>query len=273
MLGEKARSITWLTKGTRDARLVIHLHGRLEDVHSNHDFTQTLWGADRIIAASHWIAHQISDLNKVVVQNGVPINEVISYRSPTSEMTIIGTACRLVSMKGITDLLSAFAKLSREFPNVRLEIAGRGPHQDDLIQEVNRLSLANCVRFLGWQRALGPILRTWDIFVLPSREDEGLPMAILEAMSEGLPVVASNVGGVREMVDHGSTGFLVPPRDPSNLARELRRLIVEPELRQIQGVTGRIKVRNYFSADRMVQKIQAVYDSLVSNGGAQIPIG
>ena len=93
--------------------------------------------------------------------------------------------------------------------------------------------------------------------------DEGLPVAILEAMAEGLPVVATSVGGVPELIEDYRTGYLVPPSDVSALTRHLRLLILDRELRQAMGAAGRERVRDHFSVDRMVAEIEAIYDSLV----------
>jgi glycosyltransferase involved in cell wall biosynthesis len=149
-----------------------------------------------------------------------------------------------------------------EFPSLRLEIAGTGPQREDLERELGRLSLAGQVRFLGWQRDLRPVFRSWDIFAIPSL-DEGLPIAALEAMAEGLPVVATSVGGLPELIDDGNTGYLVPPSDVAALTKSLRLLILDSELRQAMGAAGRKRALEHFSVDRMVAEIEAIYDSLV----------
>jgi len=154
------------------------------------------------------------------------------------------------------------ALLCLEFPTLRLEIAGTGPQREDLEREAGRLGLTSGVRFLGWQRDLGPIFRSWDIFAMPTLE-EGFGMAGLEAMAEGLPVVATSVGGLPEVVEDGQTGYLVPPSDVTALSGRLRLLILDPKRRQAMGAAGRERARNHFSVDRMVGEIAAIYDSLV----------
>ena len=93
--------------------------------------------------------------------------------------------------------------------------------------------------------------------------DEGLPIAVLEAMAEGLPVVATSVGGLPELIEDGHTGFLVPPSDVAALTRSLRRLIVDSRLRQAMGFAGRNRTLENFSVSRMVGEIEAIYDSLI----------
>jgi glycosyltransferase involved in cell wall biosynthesis len=160
------------------------------------------------------------------------------------------------------DLIRAVASLYLEFPTLRLEIAGTGPQREELEREAERLGLTGHLRFLGWQQDLGPIFRSWDIFAMPSLE-EGFGMAALEAMAEGLPVVATSVGGLPEVVEDGQTGYLVPPSDVTALSERLRLLILDPKGRRAMGAAGRERARNLFSADRMVAEIAAVYDSLV----------
>jgi Glycosyl transferases group 1 len=105
------------------------------------------------------------------------------------------------------DLIRAVALLRLEFPTLRLEIAGAGPQREDLEGEVERLGLRGSVRLLGWQRDLGPLFQSWDIFAMPSLE-EGFGMAALEAMADGLPVVATSVGGLPEVIEDGQTATL-----------------------------------------------------------------
>jgi glycosyltransferase involved in cell wall biosynthesis len=105
-------------------------------------------------------------------------------------------------------------------------------------------------------------LRNWHIFALPS-EQEGLPIAVLEAMSEGVAVVVSDVGGLPELVEDGRSGFLVPANNQSALAAKLRCLVREPRIRSSMGAAGRQRVVEEFSVERMVGKIRAVYDALI----------
>jgi glycosyltransferase involved in cell wall biosynthesis len=258
-----ARSVRRLIKAASRARLLVHLHGRIDEGGSVGKTPIAVWGADAVIAVSRSVALQVAKFDPIIVYAGVaaPGNGAGAQRL-APETVVIGTACRLVPLKGLSDLLRAVAELRPEFPNLRLEIAGRGPLQGDLEREADQLGLAEQVCFLGWQTDLGTILRSWDIFVLPSL-DEGFGMAVLDAMAEGLPVVSTSVGGLPELVEDGRTGYLVPPHDPLALAWALRCLMLEPERRSAHGAAGRERVRNRFSADRMAAEIRAVYDTLV----------
>jgi glycosyltransferase involved in cell wall biosynthesis len=256
-----ARSVRRLVKAASQAQLVVHLHGRIGEMASSGQVPVEIRGANRIIAVSRSVAHQIAEFNPTIVYSGVPISpEIADNKRSVRDAIVIGTACRLVPLKGVADLLQAAAALRSEFPGLRVEIAGSGPLQGDLELESHRLGLTEHIRFLGWRRDIGPVLRNWDIFVMPSL-DEGLGMAILEAMAEGLPVVGTSVGGIPELIEDGRTGFVVPPADPRALTQRLRCLITEPERRRAQGAAGRERVQSQFSADQMVTQIRAIYDS------------
>lgn len=257
------RSIRQLIGLCSDARLVVHVHGRVSEPGSASSVPVAVRGADLIIAASRAVALEIPHLKPIVVHAGVESRKQFRGEDTTPRTaTVIGAACRLVPLKGLLDLIRAVALLCLEFPTLRLEIAGTGPQREDLEREAGRLGLTSGVRFLGWQRDLGPIFRSWDIFAMPTLE-EGFGMAGLEAMAEGLPVVATSVGGLPEVVEDGQTGYLVPPSDVTALSGRLRLLILDPKRRQAMGAAGRERARNHFSVDRMVGEIAAIYDSLV----------
>lgn len=258
-----ARSVRRLIGLSSDARLVVHLHGRVSDPGSPSSVPIAVRGADLVVAASRAVALEIPNLKPIVVHAGVESRKEFCAENTTPRTTtVIGAACRLVPLKGLLDLIRAVASLRPEFPTLRLEIAGTGPQREDLEREAGRLGLTGSVHFLGWQRDLGPIFRSWDIFAMPSLE-EGLPMAALEAMAGGLPVVATSVGGLPEIVADGQTGYLVPPSDVMALSGRLRLLILDPKRRRAMGAAGQERARHHFSVDRMVREIAAIYDSLV----------
>ena len=214
-----------------------------------------------VIACSNAVAQFVQGISPQVIPNGTEPLSSISCGSQSGRL--LGTACRLAPSKGIIYLIRAVASLRTEFPDLRLEIAGSGPDQAALAQEVVRYGLADSVTFLGWQSPLAPLMATWDIFVHPSL-DEGLPIAVIEAMAAGLPVVATAVGGTPELVDHGRTGWLVPPKDPEALANRLRMLLLNPERRRSMGASGRARVSESFSSDRMAAAVCRVYDNIVA---------
>ena len=160
--------------------------------------------------------------------------------------------------------------LSKEMPDLRLEFAGSGPAEDELRTQCRELGVAEKVTFLGWQQDLESVFRRWDVFCLPSLE-EGFGLAALEAMASGLPVIATSVGGLPEIVEDGVTGCLVPPSDPRALAASLRKLLHDGALRQAMGASAHRRVTDHFSVDRMVRNVAILYDSLLAPVAAQAP--
>jgi glycosyltransferase involved in cell wall biosynthesis len=167
-----------------------------------------------------------------------------------------------VELKGLEYLLNAAAALRREFPGLRVEIAGSGPQRAKLEQMVEQMELKGHVEFLGWVHELSSVLPRWDIFVMPSLE-EGFGISALDAMAAGLPVVASSVGGVPELVVDGETGWLVPPGDAEALASRLRLLLCNPELRISVGAAAHAHVRDHFNAAQMTGNFARLYDELL----------
>lgn len=263
---EGARSIRRIIRRSSNARLVVHVHGYVAEPHATGGVPIAAQGADAVVAVSHAVARQIPSVKPVVVYAGAcpgaPVAESSARIRLPSTSAVIGTACRLIPLKGLSCLIQAVALLRLEFPRVRLEIAGAGPERNALETEVQHLGLKDHVHFLGWQRNLGVVWPNWDIFVLPSLA-EGFGMSVLEAMGAGLPVVGTSVGGLPELIEEGRTGYIVPPSDVAALADRLGCLVRDPEQRCAMGAAGRKRARDHFSVDRMVSEIEAIYDSLL----------
>jgi glycosyltransferase involved in cell wall biosynthesis len=202
------------------------------------------------------------DPRAVVVYPGIS-GSLFPQERRAHEGFVIGTACRLEPIKGLGYLIEALAILARQFPGLRLEIAGDGSLRSFLEQECRRLGVCDRVFFLGWREDLPAVMSGWDVFVLPSL-DEGFPIAALEAMAAGLPVVASAVGGLMELVQEGETGWLVPAAASAELAARLRELICDGRKREAMGNAGRQRVLRDFSIVQMVEKTVAVYDRLLA---------
>jgi glycosyltransferase involved in cell wall biosynthesis len=182
---------------------------------------------------------------------------------PTGDALIVGGVGRLDAVKGFDILLSAAASLAAEYPNLYIALAGDGPLRQTLEAQAARLGIANRVRFLGFRQNVSDVYQALDIFAMPSR-CEALPYALLEAMTNQLPSVASNVGGIPEVIVHGETGLLTSVDDHHALATALKQLLDNPPLRQQMGRAARHRVIHHFSEREMVARTIDLYRRLLN---------
>jgi len=181
---------------------------------------------------------------------------------------------RIDTLKGHDTLLTATAELKTRYPKLVILIVGDGTERSNREKLAHELGLdEKKVRFLGFRSDIPDLLAASDFFVLPSLT-EGLPLSVLEAMSMKLPVIATSVGGIPELVTDGETGILIPPKDPVALAEAMARIIGDPDLRKRMGEAGYRRVVNHFSFDTMTKKYEELYYSLL-NGSARhsLPFG
>ena len=178
------------------------------------------------------------------------------------KVCLLGTLGRLTSVKGIPYLLKAARTLLRHGANVKVLIVGDGSIRLDLATQTRDMGISENVVFLGHREDTDELLQALDIFVLPSLS-EGIPMALLEAMAASRAIVASRVGGIPEIVDDGSEGFLVQPMDVDGLAASCRRLIESPDVARRMGEQARMRVERDFSATAMADRVTSVYKELV----------
>jgi glycosyltransferase involved in cell wall biosynthesis len=205
-----------------------------------------------------------------LVHNGIPLPDATpsgarsARRSAAraalaipADRSLVVAVGNLYPVKDHATLLRALARL----PDARVAIAGRGAEEQPLRQLAVELGLADRVHLLGLRDDVGTVLAAGDVFVQPSLS-EGLPLAVLEAMASGLPVVATRVGGVHEAVADGTTGFLVPPGDPAALAAALARVLESPDRGAALGSAGRARVEAEFSVARMADHYRSLYAAL-----------
>lgn len=181
----------------------------------------------------------------------------------THERVVISIA-NLIPYKGISDLIEAAAAVTERMPHVKFLLVGedRGI-QKQLEAKAPRLGISQQVIFLGQRLDIPDLLAAGDLLALSSHE-EGFSNVILEAMASGLPVVATDVGGNREAVMDGITGWLVPPRDPVAMADRILDLLGDPERAGSLGRRGRERVKEAFTIDRMVAAHMNLYESVGS---------
>jgi len=165
---------------------------------------------------------------------------------------------RLSPEKDVATLLKAAAIAQSRAPGFRLEIAGDGVCSDDLKAQATALGLDGAVRFLGNVQDIPRLLAGASMCVLSSIT-EGISLTLLEAMSCGLPVVATRVGGNTEIIQDGQTGLLVPAQDPSLLAEAMLQIWHNPQMGKTMGSRGRDRVQSQFDVRQMVQRYQDLY--------------
>lgn len=180
-------------------------------------------------------------------------------------------AARLDPLKGHADLMHSMQLLPPGTPPIVLLIAGEGSERERLEAMARELGLTPHVRFLGYRTDVMDLLRAADFFVLPSLL-EGMPLSVLEAMSYGLPVIATTVGGVPEVVTDGESGVLVPPGDPAALSSAMARLAGDRALRQRLGEAGRRRVLEDFSFAAMSRSYLELYSYASTSKTATVTV-
>lgn len=202
----------------------------------------------------------------LVVWNGVP--DTVERAHPGLEPPRLVMVARFSPQKDHELLLRSLAGL--QDLSWTLDLLGDGPLLPRMKALARELGLENRVRFWGRRLDVATVLAEAQVFVLTSRW-EGLPLTILEAMRAGLPVVASDVGGVREAVVDGLTGFLVPRGDVSHLRERLGVLLTDPKLRVQMGMAARKRYEEHFTAERMVEAVWEVYTRLLGQSWPSSP--
>ncbi len=160
---------------------------------------------------------------------------------------------RLVYQKAHEVLVACMPDVLKEFPNVKVLIFGEGPLRTDIQAQIEKLGLSNSVRLPGKTDQIARYLASADVFVMPSRW-EGLPIALLEAMSAGLPSVATKVEGVDEVLLEGEHGLFVPVENPQALAQAILQLLRDPQARSRMGAAARLHISTKYTVDRMCEQ-------------------
>jgi len=187
---------------------------------------------------------------------------------PDTANLIIGTIGRLTRKKGSGYLIEATAKLVSQFPNLHVLIIGGElstdpePFYTEITERIRTLGIQNNVTLTGIRQDIPEILGLLDIFTLPTFTHEGLPRSIVEAMSMGLPVVATDIRGCREAVLHEKTGLIVPPQDSQKLAEALEKLLSNSEMRSAYGQASRQRVEAEYDESFVFERLENFYREL-----------
>jgi glycosyltransferase involved in cell wall biosynthesis len=179
-----------------------------------------------------------------------------------ADTPVLGCVANLTPKKDHAGLLEAFAEVRRTLPGATLILVGTGPLDAELRERARGLGVAGSVRFLGSRDDVLDLLPALDVFVLGSRF-EGLPVSLLEAMAAGVAVVATQVGGIPEVVTDGVHGLTVPAGDPVALATALARVLRDESVRAAMAEAGRERVIDAFSIDRAVHRTETLYAELL----------
>ena len=180
----------------------------------------------------------------------------------TAENFVVTFVGRLVPIKDVGTLLAGFAAFHGRHAHARLLIVGDGEHRGALEARVDELGIRPAAAFAGWQHDLARVYGAADVVVLTSL-NEGTPVAVIEALAAGVPVVASAVGGVPDVVAHDVSGLLIRPMKPIELADALDRLARDPDLRRRLVAAGRADVSRRFRQQRLVEDVAALYRRLL----------
>ena len=186
-----------------------------------------------------------------------------AYRNKKGDPVIIGSISTLTEQKGITFLLDTAELLQKRNVNCIFLVAGDGPLRQGLEEKCKKLKLTNMVHFLGWvPNAVNSLLPALDIFYQPSLW-EANSIVLLEAMATGLPIVTTDVGESRHVVDEGHCGRIVEAQDSIGMADALAELVSQPQLREKMGDYAQSKFLSDYTIDKMIEAYERVYESLL----------
>lgn len=200
-----------------------------------------------------------------VIMNGI---DVKSFEKPEERVDCgidikasktIGSVGRLSKEKGHDILINSFPAVLSEYPDTALLVVGDGQEKNNLMEQTEKLNLENKIFFAGNAENVKNFLWNMDIFVLPSRyESQGI--AAMEAMAAGLPVVASNVGGIPGILDNNVEGLFADPENPDSFSRAILKLLKNSDLRKEMGQNARLRAQNDFSMKKMISSYEKLYE-------------
>jgi glycosyltransferase involved in cell wall biosynthesis len=240
------------------------------------------WVVPNSNAGEHYLIERGIDRRRVkVIYNGIDYHRVNSTEEKIREIKhelnvapggkVVGIIATLFPVKNHAIFLQAAALIDQSLPGTRFALVGDGPLRSQLESLSSELGLASKATFFGSQRDVGAYLSALDIAVLTS-DTEGCSNFLLEAMALGKAVVATDAGGNRELVQHGETGVLVPPRDSKAVAKAVIDLIQHPEKAASMGQKARERVMKQFALDNMVHQYESLYENSITDKINQVSL-
>jgi len=234
--------------------------------------------ADALIAVSEGVKKYLVDKQGIeeekiqVIYNGVDLKQfggedvTAEYLRKTcnlpGESIVIGTVAAFKHQKGLQYLISAAAQVVKEYPETRFVLVGSGHMEETIRDWIKQNRLEQAFILTGQRKDVSKLLKGMDLFVLPSLW-EGMPMALLEAMSMSCSCVVTDIGGPRELIEHGRSGLIVPPRDSDALAQAIFCLLKDPGLRIALGQAARRRVEAVFSMEAVARAYDGLYRKLL----------
>jgi glycosyltransferase involved in cell wall biosynthesis len=240
--------------------------------------------AARLIAVSEDIRQNmiqregVSPGKIVTVHNGIDLKSLPKAPSPetingikkkfgiAADEKIVGAIGRLVAFKGFATLVSAAAELKKKRGDFKVMIAGRGPEEENLRQQIKDLEIAKTIFMPGFVDDTAPYFAMSDVFIVPSIL-EPFGLIVLQAIAAGRAVIGANAGGIPEIIRDGVTGVLVPPEDPQALATAIDSLLDDDDKRRLLSEAAMKDLRERFPLEVMVDKTQAMYDECLGDEG------
>jgi glycosyltransferase involved in cell wall biosynthesis len=224
--------------------------------------------------------HKIEPHRVVKIYNGIETDEyrisneeVVCRKSSLKEeldlendVSVVGAIGRLVWQKGFEYFIEAIPNVLKKIPEAMFLIVGEGELKEKLKVKSEKLKVKDSLIFTGFRDDIKEILQSIDVLVMPSLL-EGLPMILLEAMAMEKPIVATDIDGIKDVLDNGKTGLLVPPKDPEALSEAIVNLLIQRDKAYQMGKKARTVVNEQFSVDTMVEKVEEVYQELLQLSG------
>ncbi len=255
-------------------RIIVHLHGGVL-LFQKKQSRLTDWilkTADNIIVLSELEKESLTTLYNVpatkvlVLRNCIDLKEIPRFADEQTSQNKLIFFGRLHESKGIEDIVDACGQLKEQSPDFHFDAYGSGPQQQWFVSSMESV-LADRFNYGGlvWGEKKWQALQSSDIFLLPSRYGEGLPMALLEAMALGKVVIASDDASISKVVQNGVNGILVPKKAPASLAQKIASLLADKQKQKELGQQAKLTIEREYSSDYYIQSLSSVYTQMLNN--------